>query len=353
MFAISYNLSFKNQTMKRIKSFFWTAIVFYLISGQTSWAEETLSITTYYPIPYGVYTRMTLYPDNFDLTLDCKQEGELRYHRREKKLYVCSDDGTSYKKWKLAGSSSGAELWSKVVDKIYDGNESCDAVGDPDCDIYYDKGNVGIALHLEDNSNDFTFQGGGNSGYLEVGDDVYIEDVDLRISQGGFWQKKGPNNIESYISNVVFGSPQSRDQDVVIKGLGNSAATNSLEIINSAGNVLFLARDDGNVGIGTANPQARLEVQGSLRISHETAIPGRVLTSDKNGIARWQTPLGGENGAGGLFGWCMEKTGPKSCTKKDPAKCNVNVCECELPLSPVPLKLGKAGNKTYFSCYQP
>lgn len=51
---------------------------------------------------------------------------------------------------------------------------------------------------------------------------------------------------------------------------------------------------NGNVGIGTNNPSAQLEVSGSLRFSGAgTPGAGKVLTSDANGNATWQTPSGG------------------------------------------------------------
>ena len=45
--------------------------------------------------------------------------------------------------------------------------------------------------------------------------------------------------------------------------------------------------DDGNVGIGTINPTAKLEVAGSLKISNGTEGINKVLTSDAIGNATW------------------------------------------------------------------
>ena len=50
----------------------------------------------------------------------------------------------------------------------------------------------------------------------------------------------------------------------------------------------ILARDSGNVGIGTAQPQAKLDVVGNVRIADGTQVAGHVLTSDANGVASWQ-----------------------------------------------------------------
>jgi hypothetical protein len=46
----------------------------------------------------------------------------------------------------------------------------------------------------------------------------------------------------------------------------------------------------GNVGIGTENPTAKLEVAGQVKITGGSPATGRVLTSDAAGLATWQTP---------------------------------------------------------------
>jgi hypothetical protein len=46
--------------------------------------------------------------------------------------------------------------------------------------------------------------------------------------------------------------------------------------------------DNGNVGIGTNNPSAKLEVNGSVKITGGTPGTGKVLTSDANGLATWE-----------------------------------------------------------------
>lgn len=52
---------------------------------------------------------------------------------------------------------------------------------------------------------------------------------------------------------------------------------------------LILNRDGGNVGIGTATPSTKLDVVGSIKIADGTQGSGKVLTSDANGVASWQS----------------------------------------------------------------
>lgn len=49
----------------------------------------------------------------------------------------------------------------------------------------------------------------------------------------------------------------------------------------------------GNVGIGVTTATAKLDVVGAVKIADGTQGAGKVLTSDANGLASWQTPTGG------------------------------------------------------------
>lgn len=63
----------------------------------------------------------------------------------------------------------------------------------------------------------------------------------------------------------------------------------------SSGSNLYNA-NTGNVGVGTSVPTAKLDVAGSVKIADGTQGNGKVLTSDANGVASWQTlPAGADN----------------------------------------------------------
>ena len=54
-----------------------------------AWAEQ-ITLTTYYPAPYGVYKTMRLYPhDDFTPGSACGNNGEMYYDASDDGVYVC------------------------------------------------------------------------------------------------------------------------------------------------------------------------------------------------------------------------------------------------------------------------
>ncbi len=61
----------------------------------------------------------------------------------------------------------------------------------------------------------------------------------------------------------------------------------------------FWDETNSYLGIGTANPGAKLEVAGQVKITGGSPGAGKVLTSNAVGLATWETPAGG--GGGGVL----------------------------------------------------
>src|SRR3989344_5766800 len=110
---------------------------------------------------------------------------------------------------------------------------------------------------------------------------------------------------------IGTGNPEIRVEDS--GGSGATAKFGAYE--NGAGGVLGMVsahdfriftsnaaritiKSGGDVGIGTANPGAKLEVNGQVKITGGTPGSGKVLTSDAAGLGSWQTASGGLSGSG-------------------------------------------------------
>jgi len=108
------------------------------------------------------------------------------------------------------------------------------------------------------------------------------------VALGNASRASGNNSI-AIGNNAV----SSNGQNVAIGNSANASGNNSVAIGNGAtapnANTIILG-NNLNIGIGTNNPQARLQVDGSLKYVDGNQSLGRVLTSDANGNATWQAP---------------------------------------------------------------
>ena len=97
---------------------------------------------------------------------------------------------------------------------------------------------------------------------LEIREDAQYTGIRIRntSSGGGFW-------------------------DILSAGTG-SLNEKAFSIWN--GHHRFIIDDTGNVGIGVYDPDAKLELNGQIKITGGNPGEGRVLTSDADGLASWK-----------------------------------------------------------------
>ena len=86
------------------------------------------------------------------------------------------------------------------------------------------------------------------------------------------------NNIMAF-----FGDMSTSDNHTVVW------ARNDLRLLPGSGSAEVRFTSTGNVGIGITSPGAKLDINGTIKISGGTPGAGKVLTSDANGLASWST----------------------------------------------------------------
>lgn len=126
-------------------------------------------------------------------------------------------------------------------------------------DIYYNDGNVGI----------------GTSDPL-----TYIHAHGSPVASRGQLSLSAPSGEGIFLSMY--------DDDIFKAYLWYDVGDEDLRLQNFTAGDLNLNPYGGNVGIGTDDPGATLEVNGQVRISGGTPAEGEVLTSDGTGLATWE-----------------------------------------------------------------
>ncbi|UCG59347.1 MAG: hypothetical protein JSU70_07515 [Phycisphaerales bacterium] len=140
----------------------------------------------------------------------------------------------------------------------------------------------------------------GNLNSIPAGFADGVDDVGIADSH---WMTSGNNMYSIPIGNVGIGT-SNPDQKLDVNGTVRAASfvdRNSSSYYLDPANAGTSATFAGRVGIGTPSPDAaaKLQVNGLIKITGGSPGSGKVLTSDGSGLARWQTPTGG--GGGGDF----------------------------------------------------
>ncbi|HBB67405.1 MAG TPA: hypothetical protein DCZ93_08940 [Elusimicrobia bacterium] len=149
----------------------------------------------------------------------------------------------------------------------------------------------------------------GNSTFPAAGS-IFVNDGSagqtLRKNSAGHleWSAAGDNLGDHTATTTVnmAGFPIMNISSAQISGTGVSGAAALFQVAGSTMTVL----NNGNAGIGTAAPGAKLEVAGQIKITGGSPAEGSVLTSDADGLAEWKDPMA----AGGMpSGAVMFSTG--------------------------------------------
>ena len=146
----------------------------------------------------------------------------------------------------------------------------------------------------------------GGTNYSVVGDQQfravpfaqYARTADS-LSTGVHWELVG-NELQN-----TSGGPVRVMENMWVEGgvfLNNAVNFPGWDISGQTGSLTFneqfqgprlTLEPGGNVGVGTEFPDTTLHVVGALKVQDGSEAAGKVLTSDADGLASWQTPTGG------------------------------------------------------------
>ncbi|MBA4153597.1 MAG: hypothetical protein C0512_04525 [Flavobacterium sp.] len=118
-----------------------------------------------------------------------------------------------------------------------------------------------------------------------------------------------PTGIQTFIQLTNSSTGITQNDGMI---LGNIIGTSEAGIINQEPTNFYLGTSSdqnqlvltpsGNVGVGTDSAQAKLHVEGNIRMVDGNQAAGKVLTSDANGTATWQNASANAWGLSGNAG---------------------------------------------------
>lgn len=166
-------------------------------------------------------------------------------------------------------------------------------------------GNVGIGttaprneLEVGNTASNQTIRIGGiyrgaGSGFTGTG-----QETDRHQIVFSSWRDAQPDTVGAKIAGINLTNYVTPNWDLVQKTDLAFYTLNTTPASSDATTEKMRLTAEGNVGIGTTNPGATLDVNGTVKISGGTPGAGKVLTSDADGLASWQTAGGGIDGSG-------------------------------------------------------
>ena len=201
-----------------------------------SFAQENITITTYYPSPYGSYR-------------------ELRVQR----LAI----GENY-------SISSQYCWDGVCTNYIDDDSNPGTPTNIDLVV---EGSVGIGAYSIPQGTQLYVHGPATTGFIGIDGDT---NAGIRITKAG-----------TSAGIIELGDPAGENNLRI-----RSEAGRGLDLGTNATQGRLFINSSGNVGIGTMSPSVRLHISGpaggAIRITDGNQGAGRVLTSNANGVGTWQ-----------------------------------------------------------------
>lgn len=160
-----------------------------------------------------------------------------------------------------------------------------------------------------------------SSGLLGIGNSSPASPLDIHTTRRDIAELQSSSATGSWfwLSNTSAGY---RAWRLITSGSGNGEGPGKLIISDNSGAPPRMVIDTmGRIGMGTAFPDTTLHVVGAIKMQDGNQGAGKVMVSDANGVARWQTftgitgPTGttGTTGAQGIQG-ITGATGPTGAT---------------------------------------
>ncbi|MFA5271545.1 MAG: hypothetical protein WC412_04280 [Candidatus Omnitrophota bacterium] len=199
---------------------------------------ETLTITTYYPSPTGVYQNLRLFPIAAAQAPICNtdQEGTMYYNNDagQKQLMVCRETAVGVYGWQAVGAS----FWTQTGNDLYPNDTTTP------WEVGIGTTSPARELHIANN----------------VSAEMVLE------------QSNAKTDYKRW-NFVVDGGDPATESNFYIRQL-NDTGTN--------GNIpLYINGATGVVGIGTTNPQAKLDVNSTT----SGFLPPRMNTTQRSAIS--------------------------------------------------------------------
>ena len=207
----------------------------------------------------------------------------------------------------IASPAAGLQVYDTTTNSIWFFNGSTWLNGG--LNIYNSNGSLTGDRTVGYGGKNLTFSGGSGSTFFTSNNALPVQITGplsttansmLRIGGASGTAAVGQQALIGFNPNFVDGAYPVAIGSEYVNGAANQGAADFVVKTSNGGGATtrFVVQNSGNVGIGTTNPGAKLEVNGAVKITDGSQAAGKVLTSDANGLASWQTVATGSTADG-------------------------------------------------------
>ena len=130
-----------------------------------------------------------------------------------------------------------------------------------------------------------------NSGNVEVQGRLILRDSYWNDQFGGSLKLVNAGNVGAGIS-LQSDNPDGKTYSLLSTGTNATPGAGHFGIYDHTSQEFrMVIRDNGNVGIGTNDPDTSLHIVGQIKYQDDNQMAGHVLTSDADGVGSWQAPV--------------------------------------------------------------
>lgn len=218
--------------------------------------------------PYNSFTMSARADSNYGYQIGLAYRGDIQLMARSGKFRDGNDAGTDvdfddYGSGLYIGATNNPAPWYKVITLPTNQMQW----------FYIDTGYTG------------QWNTTGKEGMIGIGTTDPNYGLDIRSTVGMM------NRVYLTGTTASAGSPTLSFNGDTNMGIFRPAADTLA--VSTSGTEAMRVFSDGNVSIGSTTNSAKLRVQGQVMITGGTPGAGKVLTSDANGLATWNTPAAG------------------------------------------------------------
>ncbi len=240
-----------------------------LCLSQAAEAQNSMTLTSYYPSPVGAYDRLRLVPRTSEPTCGANTEGMIYYDGRGgfRVLRICRDDGVGGFQWLQFSTpwtrdgNAGALYPSVVSDKVGIGTTNPDADG---INALLDVAGIARAQALRTGGANYMVIEGASGD--KPGISAFFTDADslthvLNITA------EGQKDIDLFAETIGIARGNASWIDVTGPRAGNHNAQIIAKSSGSDAGVSIITKGSGKVGINKGDPTTDLDVFGDIQAS--------------------------------------------------------------------------------------